>query len=120
MPQSPSDLLDALTIHSSLPDNQKGMEQIQLMNDGLLNDPTLSALCMLVAKVASQRTAEFLPQILNLKGRVEINIEVIMIILDQLPCSQSDGDNNNSLYHNLTTMTSIRHISHKLQFLLSS
>lgn len=99
MPKSPSDLLDALTIHSSLPDNQIEMDQMHQTNDGQPIDPTSSALCMLVGMVASQRTRAFLPQILHMKGRAEIKIELILIMLDQIPSSQPDGDNNDSLYH---------------------
>lgn len=104
MPQSFSDLLDALIVHSSLSVDQNGMQSTQQTNDGLIIDPTSSALCMVVARVASQRPNTLLPSVLSMKGRVEIKIEVILNMLDQLPTRQSDGDDNDSLHHAATKM----------------
>jgi hypothetical protein len=102
MPRSFSDLLDALTIHSSTE-----MQSTQQISDELIIDPTSCALCMIVARVASQRPTILLPYILSMKGRVEIKIEVILSMLDQLPKSQSDGDDgddNNEVYRAATKM----------------
>ena len=102
MPQSFSDLLDGLINHSSMSSNDIEMKSTQQQTIDI--DPTSRALCMVVAKAALQRPSELLPQILCIKGRIEIKIEVMLSLLDHLSSSQSEGDDNDFVYQAVTKM----------------
>ena len=101
MPQSFSDLLDGLINHSSMTFDVSEMESTHQTID---IDSTSRALCMVVARAASQRPSELLPQIQCMKGRIEIKIEVLLSLLDHLSSSQIKGDDNDFVYRSVTKM----------------